>query len=157
MPSKKDKKKGVETGKNKRRVIKYATLKMLFPSLPAAKRKQIAGYSKSSDTSKIEQSTQYKAIISPENQREALQSTPGYMMVDLVNKLRQVMENDLPDDIEIKAGDIIRAVKEQKEILGYKAPEELEVTQRGLFLHLAGHSTEELQAAYNQITQGKAA
>lgn len=140
------------SGSNKRRIIKYATLRMLFPSLPPAKRKQIAGYSKSTDTSTIEQSDTYRAIISPDNQRDALQSAPGTMMIDLVNKLRQVYENDLPGDIEITAGNIISAVKETKEILGYQPPDRVEVTQRGLFLHMAGYSTEQLEAAHKQLT-----
>ena len=140
-------KKRVQRGKRPS-TRKYVSNLAENPEMTKDEAKLDAGFSPATSPGSIERTHKFQvAVKSVQEQREAIQVKPGYRLADLSKVLKNIYKDNVYEKgsgvgvrtrKEVKPKDMISAIKEQKEILGYKAPDELHTQHRALLLAFNG-------------------
>ncbi len=118
-------------------------VRLIARNYPVGKAKELSGFSKNYPTKTLmEAANKRQAIYLADEERKSLQSSPGTCLTSSVEFLETIR-----DDEEIDAKTRIQANKGITDILGHNAPTKVEGEIRGLFLHLNGYTTEDINAA----------
>jgi hypothetical protein len=129
------------------RAKRYAEIKAAHPELPDRHAAIQAGYSPLTSTDHINKTPVVQAAVeSIAAQRARLQAQAGLTIGDVCAGLTHIAQH--ADDTPAAQVNAYRAISD---ILGYKAPEQIEVRQAGLSIELSGMSDEDIKRLINNL------
>jgi hypothetical protein len=123
------------------KAIKYATLKYSNPEMSKAKRAVAAGYSPKTSTQYVDKSKGVRcAIATIEQQRESIRNSSGFTLGDIAERVKsRATNNEVPFGVQTDNDKILISM------LGYNAPEEININQKALFMEFKDLSAVELR------------
>jgi hypothetical protein len=133
------------------RAKRYATIRYGNPGMSKKDCAVAAGYSPKTSTQYVDKSKGVRAAIATvEQQRELIRSSAGFTLEDIAKRVKgRATNDDVPFGVQTDNDKILIS------ILGYNAPEEININQKALFMEFKDLSAVELRGLLGRYGEGE--